>query len=182
MTEWLTFETSICSSTTSKLIKVICNLTSKQCPHQLSFRTAWPEVPQRLSLKVGAQVIHLCNDPAMGLVNGHRGCVEACLRLAKKTESVGGWNIRCTYHNCGKCHPKIVVQWGVLLIFRWLFLFLFVLPCHISWSSYGHGYIQQGVILHEVWVRGVGKLQRGRSFSRIVDSIGTIIPFAHTFV
>jgi len=35
------------------------------------------KVPQRLSLKVGAQVIHLCNDPAMGLVNGHRGCVEA---------------------------------------------------------------------------------------------------------
>jgi len=35
------------------------------------------KVPERLSLKVGAQVIHLCNDPAMGLVNGHRGRVEA---------------------------------------------------------------------------------------------------------
>lgn len=68
-----------------------------------------------------------------------------------------------------------MVQWGVLLIFRCLFLFLDVLPCHISWSSYGHGYIQKGVILHEVWVRGVGKLQRGHSVSRIVYSIGTII-------
>lgn len=34
------------------------------------------KVPSQLSLKVGAQVIHLKNDPALGLVNGHRGCVE----------------------------------------------------------------------------------------------------------
>lgn len=32
-------------------------------------------------------------------------------RLPKKTELVGGWNIRCTYHNCGKRVNLILKSW-----------------------------------------------------------------------